>query len=44
MKTIFQRTEITEPALFTAFDTTKKIEDFPKISFKSLHHWMALRK
>ena len=31
MKTIFQRTEITEPALFTAFDTTKKIEDFPKI-------------
>ena len=31
MKTIFQRTEITEPALFTAFDTTKKIEDFPEI-------------
>ncbi len=31
MKTIFQRTEITEPALFTAIDTTKKIEDFPEI-------------
>src|SRR5699024_7853340 len=30
-KTIFQRTEITEPALFTAIDTTKKIEDFPEI-------------
>ncbi len=31
MKTIFQRTEITEPTLFTALDTTKKIEAFPKI-------------
>ncbi len=31
MKTIFQRTEITEPPLFTALDTTKKIEDFPEI-------------
>lgn len=31
MRTIFQRTEITEPALFTAFDTTKEIEDFPEI-------------
>lgn len=31
MKTIFEKTEITEPALFTAFDTTKKIENFPEI-------------
>ena len=31
MKTIFQRTEITEPPLFTALDTTKKIEAFPQI-------------
>lgn len=31
MKTIFQRNEITEPALFNPFDTTKKIKDFPKI-------------
>ena len=31
MKTIFQKTEITEQALFTAFDTTKKIENFPEI-------------
>lgn len=31
MKTIFQKTEITEPALFTAFDTTKKIKNFPEI-------------
>ena len=27
MGTIFQKNAITEPALFTPFDTTKKIED-----------------
>lgn len=31
MKTIFQRNAITEPALFTAFDTTKQIDNFPEI-------------
>ena len=31
MKTIFQRTEISEPALFSPSDTTKKVADFPKI-------------
>ena len=31
MKTIFQRDKITEPALFTPVDTTKKIENFPEI-------------
>mgnify|MGYP000328043164 CR=1 FL=1 len=31
MGTIFQKNTITEPALFTPFDTTKKIEDFPEI-------------
>ncbi|MDE6892262.1 MAG: nucleoside phosphorylase [Lachnospiraceae bacterium] len=31
MKTVFQRTEITEPALFNPSDTTKKPEGFPEI-------------
>lgn len=31
MKTVFQKDTITEPALFAPSDTTKKIEDFPKI-------------
>lgn len=31
MKTIFQRTEITEPAMFSPSDTTPKIEGFPEI-------------
>ena len=31
MKTVFQRKAITEPALFTPVDTTRKIEDFPEI-------------
>lgn len=31
MYTIFQRTEISEPALFSPCDTTKRIEDFPEI-------------
>lgn len=31
MYTIFQRTAISEPALFNPSDTTKKIENFPKI-------------
>lgn len=31
MKTIFQKDNIAEPALFTPFDTTKKIKDFPEI-------------
>lgn len=31
MKTIFQKTELSEPALFSPSDTTKKIENFPKI-------------
>lgn len=31
MRTIFQRTEISEPALFSPSDTTKKIENFPEI-------------
>ena len=30
MKTIFQRDKITEPALFTPVDTTKKIENKPE--------------
>lgn len=30
-KTIFQKSEITEPALFTPFDTTKAVKDFPEI-------------
>ena len=29
--TVFQKTEISEPALFTPSDTTKKIENFPEI-------------
>ena len=33
MGTIFQKNTITEPALFTPFDTTKKIEGFPEICF-----------
>ena len=31
MKTVFQRKAITEPALFTPVDTTRKIEGFPEI-------------
>ncbi len=31
MNTIFQRTSISEPALFNPSDTTKKIHDFPEI-------------
>lgn len=31
MKTIFQKTELSEPALFSPSDTTKRIENFPKI-------------
>lgn len=31
MNTIFQRTEISEPALFSPSDTTKKIDNFPEI-------------
>lgn len=31
MKTIFKRDKITEPALFTPTDTTRKIEGFPEI-------------
>ncbi len=31
MQTIFQRTEISEPALFSPADTTKKIDNFPEI-------------
>ncbi len=31
MKTIFQRNKIAEPAFFTPTDTTKRIENFPKI-------------
>ncbi len=31
MNTVFQRTEITEPALFSPSDTTKRIDDFPEI-------------
>ena len=31
MHTIFQRTEISEPALFSPSDTTKRIENFPEI-------------
>ena len=31
MKTVFQRTEITEPALFNPSDTTKKAAGFPEI-------------
>lgn len=31
MKTIFQRTELTEPALFSPSDTTKRIKNFPEI-------------
>lgn len=31
MTTIFQKTEILEPALFTPSDTTKRIEGFPEI-------------
>ena len=31
MKTVFQKDTITEPVLFAPSDTTKKIEDFPKI-------------
>ena len=31
MYTIFQRTEISEPALFGPSDTTKKLENFPEI-------------
>lgn len=30
-KTIFQKSEITEPALFTPLDTTKAVKDFPEI-------------
>ena len=31
MNTIFQRTNISEPALFSPSDTTKKIDNFPEI-------------
>lgn len=31
MKTVFQRTELTEPAFFTPSDTTKPIDGFPEI-------------
>lgn len=31
MNTIFQRAEITEPALFSPSDTTKKVDGFPEI-------------
>ena len=31
MNTIFQRTNISEPALFSPSDTTKKINNFPEI-------------
>lgn len=31
MNTVFQRTKISEPALFTPSDTTKKLENFPEI-------------
>lgn len=31
MSTIFQKTELSEPALFSPSDTTKKIDGFPKI-------------
>lgn len=31
MQTIFQRTEISEPVLFSPSDTTKRIENFPEI-------------
>lgn len=31
MNTIFQKTKISEPALFSPSDTTKKIENFPEI-------------
>lgn len=31
MKTIFQRTDLSEPALFSPSDTTKKIDDFPEL-------------
>ena len=31
MHTIFQRTEISEPALFSPSDTTKRMENFPQI-------------
>lgn len=29
--TIFEKTEISEPALFSPSDTTKRIDDFPEI-------------
>ena len=31
IKTIFEKNEIQEPALFTPADTTKEIADFPEI-------------
>ncbi len=31
MKTVFQRTELTEPAFFTPSDTTKPLDGFPEI-------------
>lgn len=31
MNTVFQRTNISEPALFSPSDTTKKIDNFPEI-------------
>lgn len=31
MNTVFQRSEISEPALFTPSDTTKAVDDFPEI-------------
>jgi len=31
LRTIFQRTELSEPALFSPSDTTKRIENFPEI-------------
>lgn len=31
MNTVFQRNEISEPALFTPSDTTKAVDDFPEI-------------
>ena len=48
MQTIFQRTEITEPAMFSPSDTTQKIADFPEIcastfSGKFFEKFIALR-
>ena len=52
MSTIFQKTELSEPALFSPSDTTKKLTDFRKyvslrflkIAFKSLGPGAVLKK